>query len=162
MNKISQPQDKLAKEYLTNIEIGKDFLTIYLEKELLQKCDLSTLKIVPNTFITDDIKSLYADVIYKVKLKDNKGVMYAYVLIEHQSTLDDLMPLRILKYQVAILENFVKENGKNCCLPLVPAFVYYSGKVRSYPYKTSINELFCKKRVTSTCIAWKFWFNTNR
>ena len=72
MNKISQPQDKLAKEYLTNIEIGKDFLTIYLEKELLQKCDLSTLKIVPNTFITDDIKSLYADVIYKVKLKDNK------------------------------------------------------------------------------------------
>ena len=44
MNKISQPQDKLAKEYLTNIEIGKDFLTIYLEKELLQKCDLSTLK----------------------------------------------------------------------------------------------------------------------
>ena len=50
-----------------------------------------------------------------------------YVLFEHQSGVDAMMPLRLLKYVVRVLERQVREDGPVLPLPLVvPVVLHHS------------------------------------
>ena len=78
----------------------------------------------------------YADIVYKIKNKN------AFILIEHQSSVDIKMPYRILRYKCAIIESAIdkkrfKEQGYK--IPTVIPIVLYTGK-RKWK-KLSINDI---------------------
>jgi len=141
MNEILKKHDPMARKFLSDLSVTKEFLNTYLMPELKAKCDLNTLTIESGSYVENDLKTHCADIVYKVNLLDNSGCAYIYTLIEHQSTPKKLMPFRILKYQLAIIQKHLDEN-KGSKFPIVVPLVFYNGATSPYPYVCDIAELF--------------------
>ena len=148
MSKLRQKHDPLARKFLQDIEIAKEFLTWYLQSEVKEKCNFDTLIIESGSFVEDDLKTQYADIVYKMELKDNSSSVYIYILIEHQNIPVKLMPIRIIKYQLAIIQMHLDKYPKDVeRLPLVVPLVFYTGKTSPYPHKNDIADLFADKEL---------------
>jgi len=137
MPKINNPHDKAFKTLLANAPIAREFFQYHLPPEIRDLIDLDTIKLQPNTYIDEALKETASDVLYEVKIANETG--FLYVLFEHQSTVDKLMPLRVLKYMVSIWDEFIKQNG-NVLLPIIIPLVFYHGK-EPYNGPTDIREL---------------------
>ena len=139
---ITKQHDEFARKYLNNLEAGKEFLETYLHPEIKYKCNLNTISISSGSYVEDDLKAHVADIVYKVDLNDNPaGCAYIYTLVEHQSTQIELMPFRILRYQIAIIQKHIQEYPKDK-LPLVVPIVFYNGTTSPYNKPTELAELF--------------------
>ena len=144
--------DELAKSYLAqDVTTAKNFLQIYLPPEILAKCDLESIFIENTSYIEEDLRTNFSDVVYRLNFKNKiqTDCMYVHVLVEHQSSAERLMPLRIIGYQLAIIRKYLVENSKSSRrkvkLPLVIPFVFYHGKTSPYPYPCEIGDLFADK-----------------
>lgn len=142
--KLAVKHDEFVKKCLTDIGMAKEFLEKYLQPKIKDKCDFSKLSIVAGSYIEDDLKAHASDIVYKLDLKDNAGCAYVYALIEHQSRPHKLMPFRILRYQIAIIQQHLDKQPKDK-LPLVVPIVFYNGKATPYPYATEVADLFADK-----------------
>ena len=63
MTKLSSHHDALFKKFLGDINVARDFLDIHLPAPLRQRCDLSTLAMESSTFIKDNLRSRYSDML---------------------------------------------------------------------------------------------------
>ena len=68
MTKIINPHDKLFRETWQNKDIAIDFLENYLPADILSLTDLDTIEISKDSFIEDDLKDFFSDLLYKVQL----------------------------------------------------------------------------------------------
>jgi predicted transposase/invertase (TIGR01784 family) len=78
------------------------------------------------------------DILYAVTILEKTG--YIYLLIEHQSNPEVLMPFRLQQYIFSIMTQHLKQKTTKV-LPLVMPMVFYHGKEK-YPYSTDIFQLF--------------------
>ncbi|EHS1318779.1 Rpn family recombination-promoting nuclease/putative transposase, partial [Salmonella enterica subsp. enterica serovar Reading] len=76
-------------------------MELHLPAELRAVCDLSTLKLESGSFVEDDLRQYFSDVLYSLKTTAGDG--YIHVLVEHQSTPDKHMAFRLIRYAVAAL-----------------------------------------------------------
>ncbi|KOY60133.1 Rpn family recombination-promoting nuclease/putative transposase [Photorhabdus heterorhabditis] len=132
MKKNTTPtlHDAIFKQFLTHPDTARDFLQFHLPLTLLKVCDLNTLQLVSGSFIEDDLRPYYSDVLYS--LKTGKGDGYVYCLIEHQSSPDKHMAFRMLRYAIAAMQRHLDAGHKT--LPLVIPVLFYQGKISPYPY----------------------------
>ena len=131
-NKNTTPtlHDAVFKQFLTHPETARDFLDIHLPPALRKLCDLNTLQLASGSFIEDDLRPYYSDVLYSLKAGNSDG--YVYCLIEHQSTPDKHMAFRLMRYAIAAMQRHLDAGHK--MLPLVIPVLFYQGKVSPYPY----------------------------
>ncbi|WP_445494750.1 Rpn family recombination-promoting nuclease/putative transposase [Photorhabdus sp. SF281] len=131
MKKNTTPtlHDAIFKQFLTHPDTARDFLQFHLPLTLLKVCDLNTLQLVSGSFIEDDLRPYYSDVLYS--LKTGKGDGYVYCLIEHQSSPDKHMAFRMLRYAIAAMQRHLDAGHKT--LPLVIPVLFYQGKISPYP-----------------------------
>jgi len=143
---IPQRHDALTKSFLSDPAAARAFLERYLNKDVQGICDLSTLQIEPTSYVDEDLKMHCSDITYRLELKDKSNCVYVYVLVEHQNKPVELMPFRVLKYQVAIIQNHLTKHktdkSKNLLLPLVVPILFYNGKKSPYPHKIDIADMF--------------------
>lgn len=134
-NKNTTPtlHDAVFKQFLTHPETARDFLDIHLPPALRKLCDLNTLQLASGSFIEDDLRPYYSDVLYSLKAGNGDG--YVYCLIEHQSTPDKHMAFRLIRYAIAAMQRHLDAGHKT--LPLVIPVLFYQGKVSPYPYSMS-------------------------
>jgi predicted transposase/invertase (TIGR01784 family) len=135
---IHQPHDKFIKLSLGEPRVAQEFFTEHLPPTVLEKMNLTTLKLENKSFIDDHFKNSEADVIYSVQVA--QATAYLYLLCEHQSTVDPLMAFRLEVYRMRLMELHVKQNPGQP-LPLVYPLVIYTGKA---PWNAPLNifELF--------------------
>ncbi|UHM93663.1 Rpn family recombination-promoting nuclease/putative transposase [Rahnella victoriana] len=135
MKKNTTPtlHDAVFKQFLTHPETARDFLDIHLPPALRKLCDLNTLQLASGSFIEDDLRPYYSDVLYSLKAGNGEG--YVYCLIEHQSTPDKHMAFRLMRYAIAAMQRHLDAGHKT--LPLVIPVLFYQGKVSPYPYSMS-------------------------
>jgi recombination-promoting nuclease RpnB len=76
------PHDATFKQFLTQPQIARDFMSIHLPAELRAICDLSTLKLESGSFVEDDLRQYFSDVLYSLKTT-NGDDGYIMVLVEH-------------------------------------------------------------------------------
>ena len=81
------------------------------------------------------------DVLVETKFNGVSG--YIYVLVEHQSKPDEIMPLRIWSYMLKIMEYHITRNNTKV-LPIVYPIIFYNGK-KQYNYSTNLLDLFANK-----------------
>ena len=142
MNKLTNtPHDHNFRVSLSNIEVAKEFLKIHLPKQIFKTIKLNTLSICQNSYITADLQEHLSDILYKAKTINNKDC-YAYLLIEHQSTATWDMPIRILQYQLSIIDSHLKQYPNQKKIPIVVALLVYNGIKSPYPYTLNIFDLF--------------------
>ncbi|CNI66410.1 Rpn family recombination-promoting nuclease/putative transposase [Yersinia pekkanenii] len=130
MKTTPTPHDALFKQFLTHPETARDFLDIHLPPALRQACDLNTLRLESSSFIEEDLRAYYSDVLYS--LKTGQGDGYIYALIEHQSSPDKHMGFRMMRYAIAAMQRHL--DAGNDKLPLVIPILFYHGQVTPYPY----------------------------
>ncbi|WP_312158386.1 Rpn family recombination-promoting nuclease/putative transposase [Pantoea piersonii] len=131
-NSTPTPHDATFRQFLTQPEIARDFMELHLPAELRALCDLSTLKLESGSFVEDDLRQYFSDVLYSLKTTAGDG--YVHVLIEHQSSPDRHMAFRLLRYAVAAMQRHLEAGHRK--LPLVIPVLFYTGKRSPYPYST--------------------------
>ncbi len=102
MTELVNKHDELCKKFLTDISVAKDFLQLHLREDIKTKCDFQTLTIEDGSYIDNDLRKRMSDIVYKMDLLDKTNCAYIYLMVEHQSSDDRLMPIRILRYQLEI------------------------------------------------------------
>ena len=127
--------DKIFRKILDVKAEVVDFINNTLE--LKNKITEDQIEKYTSSFVTSNLKNQESDVIYRLK---NKNIFF---LIEHQTKVDYMMPLRILEYEVAIIKSAIdykKFGQKGYKIPTVIPIVLYTGK-RKWNVKTYINEI---------------------
>ena len=131
-NSPPTPHDATFRQFLTQPDIARDFMELHLPAELRAICDLSTLKLESGSFVEDDLRQYFSDILYSLKTTAGDG--YIHVLVEHQSTPDKHMAFRLIRYAVAAMQRHLEAGHKK--LPLVIPVLFYTGKRSPYPYST--------------------------
>ena len=108
-SEVQNLHDAFARESLSKPEVARDLVKNYLDKELVDLLDLSTLEVVKDSFIDGKYKEHFSDCLYKIKTKDNEEV-YIYTLVEHKSSVDRNVPLQLLKYMTMIWDREITIN----------------------------------------------------
>ena len=80
-----------------------------LAPELAQAIAWDSAQQLPGSFIDPKLADFHADLLFEVELAGQPG--YLYVLVEHQSSNDALMALRVLNYMVQIWMRHADERG---------------------------------------------------
>ncbi|PLK73888.1 Rpn family recombination-promoting nuclease/putative transposase, partial [Klebsiella pneumoniae] len=116
MEKVSQtPHDAVFRQMLMHQAVAKDFLQLYLPAPFLAICELDSLQLVSGSFVEEDLRASYSDILYSLRTRHGPG--YVYALIEHQSTPDKLMAFRLLRYALAAMQRHL--DAGHDTLPLV-------------------------------------------
>lgn len=120
------PHDALFKTTFGDPLHAAGVLRSALPAEVIALLDLSTLRRVVGTFVDDELAERESDVLFAVDTVGGQTVL-VYVLLEHQSTVDSLMPLRVLRYEVRIWDAHVAAHGNALPLPpIVPIVVSHA------------------------------------
>src|SRR5262245_37797794 len=103
---------------------------------LADRLDYTRVEVVPPTFLLDDWRRRDSDLLLRLPFRDTAGEVLVCVLIEHQSTVDPAMPLRMLVYAVLFWERQWRtwEDGHKRGEPLrltpVVPIVFHTGPER--------------------------------
>ena len=125
MNKsLPNPHDRFFKELFSQHETAVDFVRHYLPEDFVATLDLSRLTIVKESFIDEDLRQYFSDLLLRVRLKEGKAV-FIYILLEHKSASDEFVALQLLLYLAQIWRPFLRKRSKP--LPLVFPVVFYHG-----------------------------------
>lgn len=101
----TNPHDALFRKTFSNVENAAAELRAILPEALLSQLDLSTLRLVPGSYVDARLASSQSDLVFAAELSGKPVLIY--ILFEHQSSVEELMPLRILKYVVQVLDQHV-------------------------------------------------------
>jgi len=83
------------------------------------------------------------------------GKGYIYTLLEHQSKAIIMMPLRVVKYQIAIIENHRLQFPDDPKLPAVFPLIFYHGTDSPYPDSLNFLDLLHEPELMAECFARK-------
>ncbi|URG51606.1 Rpn family recombination-promoting nuclease/putative transposase [Pectobacterium quasiaquaticum] len=139
----STPHDGIFKTFLTHLETAQDFLDIHLPPALRQVCDLHTLHLESGSFIEENLRTYFADVLYSLHTASGEG--YIYCLIEHQSSSDSHMAFRLMRYAVAAMQRHLDAGHKT--LPLVIPLLFCHGRASPWPFSINWLSLFSEPEI---------------
>jgi hypothetical protein len=109
VREFSQNGVKLLLEDPANV---RELLAIP-DLPLLDQIDFARMSRVRTTFVLRDFRHVEADVVLRAPLrrgaKDHRRSITIYILIEHQSEPDPMMPFRVLEYVVQIYKAQIRE-----------------------------------------------------
>ena len=140
---VFNPHDNFFAEAIKNKEVAKDFFKSYIPESFKKDIDFDSIeleKIDAKLLHRLGLPNKVADIIFKVKFKNASAFFILH--IEHQSSPDSMLPLRMWAYKIHILTNYLKENPKAESLPPVIGLMYYHGRAKPYPYSTNFLDLF--------------------
>lgn len=126
-HEIANPHDVFFKKLIGRRATAIQFLKLYLPAEVIAPFDWRALERVEDTFISEELREHFSDLIFRVRLKDGSPV-YVYILLEHKSAPERWVALQVLGYIVALWQQ-MKDGGAQE-LPLVIPVVFYHGQRR--------------------------------
>lgn len=138
MKQIINVHDRYFRAAMSQPEVARDFFDAYLPQEIKKRVDLQTLQLCKESFIDEKLQLQITDLLFSINFRDQQG--YLYLLTEHQSSADKLMPFRICKYIFSIMDQHLKKS-KEKILPVVYPLIYYNGKIK-YSHSTDLFTLF--------------------
>lgn len=138
MKKSTTPHDDIFHELMSEKVFAKAFIQQYCTLQELAWIDLDSMELWNAHLIDMGGQKYRSDIVYKVNTK--KGLGYIVFLFEHQSTPEELMPFRILEYNVLLMGQHLQQGNNK--LPIVIPIVFYHGEKTPYPYSTDIFDCF--------------------
>ncbi len=139
---IINPHDKFFKETFSIRENVIDFLSGTFPSKILKKLDLSTLTQDNNSYIDEEHKEHFSDIVYTCFCKDKE--LRITLLFEHKSYAVACPYLQLMKYLLKIWEANSKQSQR--LMPVIPVILYHgkdAWKVRRFrDYFEGIDEVF--------------------
>lgn len=81
---IQNPHDKFFKEVFSNKETATDYFKHFLPVEITRNIDFHTLKQDNNSYIDEELKEYFSDLIYRCRYR-GKHPVNLVLLFEHKS-----------------------------------------------------------------------------
>jgi predicted transposase/invertase (TIGR01784 family) len=106
----------------------KILLKMALPKAIVQAIDFSEMNIDFTTYVTDDIKDYYSDIVVKTRMKTGDGEtipLDIYILVEHKTEAKKKSLVQILKY---LYHEWQKDVDQKKSLRVIIPLVFYHGK----------------------------------
>lgn len=135
--------DQFFHDMMIDKRVARDFVESHLPSDILAKIDLDHLELQP-TILSDETRhGGAADVIFRTRIDGREG--FIFILAEHQSTPDRLMPFRIVYYSSMIIARYLREyksatGKKSRTIPMVVPIVFYNGR-RRWEYSRDIRDI---------------------
>ncbi|WP_295102981.1 Rpn family recombination-promoting nuclease/putative transposase [uncultured Candidatus Kuenenia sp.] len=141
---IINPHDKFFKETFSIRENVIDFLSGTFPSKILKKLDLSTLTQDNNSYIDEEHKEHFSDIVYTCFCKDKE--LRITLLFEHKSYAVACPYLQLMKYLLKIWESNNKQAQR--LMPVIPVILYHgkdTWKARRFrDYFEGIDEEFLR------------------
>jgi predicted transposase/invertase (TIGR01784 family) len=132
--KLPTPHNHLFHYALSHAHAARDLIQTHLSPSLVRILDLNSLELQKDSFIDEDLRQSFSDLLYSVRLAGTKGEPIegqVYLLFEHKSQSDPTTCFQLLRYIVRIWEQRLR-NGQSLC-PVFPLVVYHGQKAWSAP-----------------------------
>jgi predicted transposase/invertase (TIGR01784 family) len=139
-SKLPTPHNNFFHYALSHVEAARDLIQTHLPADLVQDLDLDSLELQKDTFVDEDLRESYSDLLYSVRLAGAKGEPIEgqiYLLLEHKSQSDPMTCFQLLRYIVRIWEQRLR-NGESVC-PIFPLVIYHGQEAWTAP--VSLEEL---------------------
>ncbi|MEZ4435202.1 MAG: Rpn family recombination-promoting nuclease/putative transposase [bacterium] len=123
---IHLSHDAYFKLVFSRPEVAADALRRLLPGPLAAAIDWDRLELLPGEFVDEDLSGHRADLVFRVPLRGQTA--FVFVLYEHQSSVDPMMPFRVLVYMVGIWKTWRRDNPDARHLPPIVPVVLYNGE----------------------------------
>jgi predicted transposase/invertase (TIGR01784 family) len=133
MSKLQNPHDIFTKIMLSDPKAARVFLHRFLPIVLSDKLDFRTLNPVDQSFLSDDMKETFADLVFECRLREeHDGLpLYLSILIEHKSYPDEHVSFQMGHYTMSGYKKQIA-NKVHPLKPIIP-FLYYHGNQEWIP-----------------------------
>jgi predicted transposase/invertase (TIGR01784 family) len=138
---MSGPHDRLVRFTFDHPERAAAELRAALPAFVVSRVDWTSLKPERGSVVDPELRETETDLLFSARLKDGRQVLF-YVLLEHQSSVDRWMALRMLRYVVRQLEHWRQEHPASERLPIIVPLVMYHGPGGAWSAPRRIEELF--------------------
>jgi predicted transposase/invertase (TIGR01784 family) len=118
--------DAFVKTAFSQVEHAEGELRLMLPAELVARMDFSTLALRPGSFVDEALKERHSDLLYSVAIAGRRALVY--VLFEHKSKPEDLLPFVLLRYMTRIWERWLRDNAGAKALPAIVPVVLHHGE----------------------------------
>ena len=127
------PHDASYKTLLSHREAMSDLSRGYFHENLTGEVDWDSLELVPSEYITDDLRRLANDLVWRLLRRGPDGEeewIYIYAMLEFQSQPDHYMAARMMTYMGAFYQNHIARSGapQGTKLPVIFPVVIYNGQ----------------------------------
>lgn len=133
---IVHPHDTGYKYLLSHAESMLDLLRNFVDAPWVRQMDLASLVRLDKTFIQHDFRKKEADLIYQLRL--NGETPHWLLLVEMQSSVDRMMPYRLLLYMTEMWRDHHRQMNRHgeaaASFPQIIPIVLYNGR---RPWTTS-------------------------
>lgn len=118
----ARPHDALFKSAFEAPADATALLCELLPSALREMISWDTLERETGSFVDTALADRHSDLLFSARLKTGDPALL-YLLLEHQSTSDPAMPLRMLSYQIRIWDRFRKEQPAAWLPPVIAVLV---------------------------------------
>ncbi|OJV17352.1 MAG: hypothetical protein BGO21_26070 [Dyadobacter sp. 50-39] len=137
MAEYPSKHDTFLRAIMGNRQIALDYFQACLPANVLEKLDFSTLRQLPDTYVSKELQKSISDIVYACKRAGGVGEVKISLLIEHKSYVDKYTPIQIGSY---IFSGLLKQIADGEKPSLIIPILLYHGKAR-WEYKT-LSSLF--------------------
>lgn len=133
-----KPHDALFKAAFERPEHAAGIFRSLLPATVAEAITWETLVRESGSFIDPDLADRQSDLLFSAEVRGGRALLY--LLLEHQSTNDPDMLLRMLIYSARVLERFRKEHPQKLLPVIVPVVVSHAPSGWTAP--RSFHEMF--------------------
>jgi predicted transposase YdaD len=119
-----KPHDALFKAAFEKPEHAAGIFRSLLPAPVVEAIAWETIARESGSFIDPELADRQSDLLFSIEIRGGRGLLY--LLLEHQSTNDPDMLLRMLIYSARVLERFRKEHPQGPLPVIVPAVVSHA------------------------------------
>ncbi|NMO19621.1 transposase [Pyxidicoccus fallax] len=138
---MSGPHDLFVRYTFGHPERAAAELRAVLPAYVVSEVDWASLRRESGSVVDPELRGTESDLLFIARLHSGHPVLL-YVLLEHQSTVDPWMALRMLRYVVRQLERWRQEHPDSTVLPLIIPLVMYHGPEGTWTAPRRVEELF--------------------
>jgi hypothetical protein len=138
---MSGPHDLFARFAFGHPERAAAELRAVLPPQLVAQVDWTCLQREPSSVVDQELRERQSDLLFSARLHGGEPVLL-YFLLEHQSSVDRWMALRMLSYVLRQLEHWRQQHPDSQGLPVVVPVVMYHGQEGEWTAVRRVEELF--------------------
>ena len=119
---MTHPHDKLFKATFSQPGVVASLIEDLFPSELVSEIDVQTLVLTTNSYIDNDLKEHFADLVYQCTFY-NQAPFEIALLLEHKSYPDKHPHLQLLRYMLNRWQQDAQQGQS--LLPIIPVVIYH-------------------------------------
>ncbi|HEX5751204.1 MAG TPA: Rpn family recombination-promoting nuclease/putative transposase [Archangium sp.] len=135
------PHDLFARYTFGHPERAAAELRAVLPAHVVSEVDWSSLRQESGSVVDPELRETESDLLFTARLHSGRSLLL-YVLLEHQSSVDSWMALRMLRYVVRQVERWRQAHPESTRLPVIVPLVMYHGPDGAWTAPRRVEDLF--------------------